>query len=57
VAWIPTVFAVENKELLIHDTRLIVEKVGLTEKAAPIYTEELIRAHRKNTGDSLPKGD
>jgi len=55
VAWIPTKFVRKDAELSIKGVHFIVEQTTSFERAAPLYTEELIREHRINTGDSLPK--
>ena len=56
MAWIPKEFAVVGKYLSIHDQLYKVVEVYKYSIKDPIYPEHLIREHRKNTGDSRPKG-
>lgn len=61
-SWIPIKFAVQGKTIKIHENEVwedgwIVTDVGseiLTEDEVP-DSHKAIKAHRKRTGDSLPK--
>jgi hypothetical protein len=66
IAWIPEEFAVKDKSIEVADYRehsrlwwpYIVREVYYRNCITkPFYPEERIRAHRKNTGDSLLKGN
>ncbi|MFA5558160.1 MAG: hypothetical protein WDA59_01685 [Methanofastidiosum sp.] len=54
VAWIPKEFAKFGKYVVIHNQKYrVIEVYGSMKE--PIYPEALIREHRKNTGDALPR--
>jgi len=57
ICWIPQQFAIRGKEILIdgEDGVWFVDNVWDCTIDSPIYPEALIREHRKNTGDALPR--
>jgi len=58
VAWIPTKYAVKDRQIKIRENDVWKEwrvtVVGQTIDR-PIYSPELIKIHRNNTGDSMPR--
>jgi hypothetical protein len=62
VSWLPEKFAVVGKVLKLRNDKDDAWDDGWTVTAAgenlvdePPYADAMIRGHRKNTGDSLPK--
>jgi hypothetical protein len=62
VSWLPEKFAVVGKVLKLRndkdeewDNGWVVTGAGENLIDEPPYAEAMIRGHRKNTGDSLPK--
>jgi hypothetical protein len=61
VAFIPSEFAKKGNFVKIEESGIwtngwkVISVGQVVEK--PIYSEKAIRQHRKNTGDSLPKGN
>ena len=62
VEWLPEQFAVVGKTLKLRndkddawDNGWLVTGAGKNKVDEPPYSEGMIRGHRKNTGDALPK--
>jgi hypothetical protein len=62
VSWIPEQFAVLGKVLKLRndkdeewDNGWVITCAGENRVDEPPYADAMIRGHRKNTGDSLPK--
>ncbi len=58
VAWIPKEFAELGKLLILTDSEDVWKVDAVYHFAIiedPLYPEALIREHRKNTGDALPR--
>lgn len=62
VSWLPEKFAVVGKVLKLRnddtgewDNGWVVTCAGKNRVDEPPYADAMIRGHRKNTGDSLPK--
>lgn len=62
VSWLPEKFAVVGKILKLRnednnewDNGWLVTSAGDNRVDEPPYADAMIRGHRKNTGDSLPK--
>jgi hypothetical protein len=55
VVWIPDCFAFKGNLVIIDNRTWRILQLGFDTVDEPIDVGKLIREHRKNTGDSLPR--